>query len=132
MLWKLIFWIWKRFFKINSKWFFTDLPGFFKNFFLVFVKGDLLILLPLLVAILLLGFISLKLMLLVLGSYIAIRYFAEIFYWLLQQFGNKSYRPYGFGFKDLKNEGIYIIYQTIATAWTVFGLTIVFYSLLYL
>jgi len=132
MLWKIIFWIWRRFVKVDNKWFFEDLSGYSKNFLLTFVKGDLLILLPLLLVILSLGFFSIRLMLLVLGSYISIRYFAEIFYWLLQQFGIHIYRPYDFGFKDLKNEALYILYQTIATSWTIFGLTIVFYALLFM
>lgn len=132
MLWKFIFWIWRRFVKVDNKWFFKDLPGYFKNLLLVFVKGDLLILIPLFLAIISLGFFSIRLMLLVLGSYISVRYFAEIFYWLLQQFGTRVYRPYDFGFKDLKNEAVYILYQTIATAWTIFGIAIVFYALLFM
>jgi hypothetical protein len=132
MLWKFIFQIWNRFVKIDNKWFFKDLPEYFKNFFLVFVRGDLLLLLPLLLAILFLGFLSVKLMLMILGSYIFVRYFAEVFYWLLQQFGKQEYRPYDFGLKNLKNEAIYIIYQTIAICWTISGLTILFYALLYI
>ncbi|MFH1826848.1 MAG: hypothetical protein ABH812_00230 [bacterium] len=132
MLWRIIFWIWKNFVRIDNKWFFKDLSGYSKNIFLVFVKGDLLLLLPLLFAILLLGFFSTRLMLVLLGSYIAVRYFTEIIYWLLQQFGSRQYRPYDFGFKKLKNEAIYIIYQTIAISWTMFGLAILFYALLFL
>lgn len=132
MLWKLIFWIWRCFVKVDNKWFFKELSGNYKNFLLTFVKGDLLILIPLLIAIISLGFFSLKLMLLVLGSYIAVRYFAEVLYWLLQQFGTHTYRPYDFGFNDLKNEGLYILYQTIAISWTILGLTIVFYALLFM
>lgn len=132
MLWKFLFWIWRIFVKVDNKWFFKELPGYFKNFLLVFVKGDLLILIPLLFAILSLGFFSIRFMLLVLGSYISVRYFIETIYWLLQQFGPQTYRPNDFNFKDIKNNGIYILYQTIAISWTIFGIAIVFYALLFM
>lgn len=118
--------------KIDNKWFFTDLSGFYKSFLLVFIKGDMIVLLPLLLMILLLGFISLKFMLIILGAYISIRYFGEMIYWLLVQFGEKKYRPGDFGFVNLSNKAIYVIYQTIAIFWTVFGITLAIYSFLYI
>ncbi len=117
---------------IGNRWFFTDLPTWCKIFLFVFVKGDLLILLPVLFVILLVGFFSLKLMLILLGSYIAVRYLGEMMYWLLQQFGDRTYRPADFGLKNLDNHAIYVLYQTIAIAGTVIGIGLATYAALYL
>lgn len=120
----------KRLREIDNKWFFTDLPTWCKVF-LVFIKGDIL-LAPLLIAILLAGFFSLKLMLILLGSYVAVRFFGEMIYWLLQQFGDKKYRPGDFGMERLDNHALYIVYQTIAIAWIMLGIGIASYALLFL
>ncbi|OGK18332.1 hypothetical protein A3G67_03500 [Candidatus Roizmanbacteria bacterium RIFCSPLOWO2_12_FULL_40_12] len=116
---------------IDNKWFFTELSPLFKipGFF---VKGDLIILLPLLIAILLIGFISLKFMFVTLGVYITIRHLGEMIYWFSHQFNARTYRPDDMGFKKLDNHAIYILYQTLAIVGTIVGLSIVAYSLLYL
>lgn len=135
MLWRLITYIWKKFVTIDQEWFYKGASGWHRNTSLSFMNGDLLILLPLFIGILLLGFISLKLMLMVLGSFISVRYLGEMIYWIVEQkkpAKDKTSRPYDFGLTKINNHGIYIVYQTIATAWIMFGMTIVFWALLYI
>ena len=135
MLWKIIISIWKKFINIDDAWFFRGTSAFHRNTSLSFINGDLLILLPLFLAILSLGIFSVKLMLLALGSFISVRYLGEMIYWIVEQkkpAKDKTSRPYDFDLKELNNHAIYIIYQTIATAWITFGVAIVFYTLLYI
>jgi hypothetical protein len=120
----------KQLFSIDNNWFFTDLPSFFKAF-LFFVRGDLLVLLPFLLVIFLIGFFSVKFMFVMLGVYIAVRYLGEMIYWFLQQFYDRKYRPYDFGFKNLDNHAIYILYQTFAIVGTSVGVGIVLYQLFF-
>lgn len=119
----------KKIFEIDNKWFFKELPPAFK-LFLFFVRGDLIVLLPFLVIILILGIFSIKFMLIVLGLYISVRYLGEMVYWFSHQFNERSYRPYDFGFKKLDNHAIYILYQTFATVGTVLGISLIFLTLL--
>ena len=94
----------------NSRWFFTEvfLP---LRFFLIFIRGDAMILAPFVLLVLLVGFFSLKWMLLLLCLYFTFRFLGEMMYWLLQQFGDKKYRPNDFGLKKLDNNALYVIYQ---------------------
>lgn len=117
--------------EINNKWFFSE-PNGLLRIILVFIKGDVIILLPLFVLIIITGFIHLKLGLIALGLYVSLRFLGEMIYWLLQQFGPKTYRPFDFGFKQLDNNAIYILYQLIGLAWIVIGLTFIIGVLLYL
>jgi len=64
-------------------------------------------------------------MFIVLGLFVAIRQLGEMIYWLLQQFGDKKYRPYDFGLQKLDNNAIYILYQTFALVGVVAGIAIV-------
>ena len=73
-----------------------------------------------------------RLGLLVLGIFISIRNMGEIVYWLLQQFGPKTYRPNDFGLKDLDNNAIYIIYQLFAIINVTIGLTLMAVIIFYL
>lgn len=117
--------------EINNQWFFTEPPLLFK-LLTFYIKGDLIILLLLIIFILALGFFNLKFMLLILGIYIAIRHLGEMIYWFSHQFNERNYRPYDFGFKNLDNHAIYILMQTLSIAGVVFGLSLVSFSLLYL
>ena len=117
-------------FNIDNKWFFTELHPIFK-ILLIFIRGDLIILLPLLALILFTGIFSIRIMFILLGVYISVRYFGEMIYWIMQQFSGKTYRPYDFGFRKLDNNAIYILYQTFAIVGTVVGISIIFLSLLY-
>jgi len=116
--------------KIDNKWFFTELPGWLKLFHF-YVRGDLLVLLPLVIGIIVIAFFSVKFALLMTGVYITVRQLGEMIYWFSQQFHERKYRPYDFGFKNLDNHAIYILYQTSAITGTVIGLGIIFYTLLY-
>lgn len=114
---------------IDNKWFFKELPPPFKVF-LFFVRGDLIVLLPFLVVIGIVGIFSIKFMLIMLGLYISIRYLGEMIYWFSHQFTERTYRPYDFGFRNLDNHAIYILYQTFAIVGTVMGTSIVIFSLM--
>lgn len=117
---------------IDNKWFFTELPVLLK-LLLFFVKGDLIVLLPLSIAIALLGFISIRFMLSMVGIYIAVRYFGEMIYWFSHQFtADKRYRPTDFGFKKLDNHAIYILYQTYSIGGVVAGIGLAIYSLVFM
>jgi hypothetical protein len=115
---------------ITPQWFYSE-PGVLLRCLLIFIKGDALFILPLVVVILLTTFISLRFMLLILGSFLTLRFFGEMIYWLLQQFGEKEYRPHDLGFTNLKNNEIYILYQTFSLAFCMIGIGIVFYVLLF-
>jgi len=109
--------------RVDNQWFYTEMPWWGK-IFLVYVNGDLFTLLPLLVLIGCISFFSFKWMLIVFGIYITVRQSGELLYWLLQQFGQKKYRPYDFGFKYLDNNAIYILYQTFAIIEIVGGISL--------
>ena len=117
-------------YKIDNKWFFTELHPIFK-LFLIFIRGDLLILLPLLILILSVGIFSIRMMFILLGAYISVRYFGEMIYWIMQQFSDRSYRAYDFGFKKLDNNAVYIIYQLTSLVGVICGVAIVVYFFLY-
>lgn len=115
---------------INNKWFFTELPWSLKALSF-FIKGDLLVLFPVVAILLLIGFFSFRFMFLMIGVYIAIRQLGEMIYWFSHQFYDRTYRPPDWGFKNLDNHAIYILHQTASMAGTVFGLGIICYILLY-
>ncbi|MBP6994254.1 hypothetical protein KBB12_03355 [Candidatus Woesebacteria bacterium] len=109
---------------ITNTWFYTELPWWGK-IFLIYVRGDLFALLPIVSLIIAVGFFSTKWMLILIGIYITVRQAGEMFFWLLQQFSNRRYRPYDFGLRSLDNNAIYILYQTIAIVWVVVGVLII-------
>jgi len=121
----------KRIFDIDNKWFFSPAPTW-QRLFLIFIKGDALVILPFIVLIVLTAFFSFKLALIILGLYISIRQFGEMMFWFFQQFGPRTYRPHDFGFKKLDNHAIYILYQTWALATTVMGVTFLIYVIMYI
>lgn len=116
--------------RVDNKWFFSN-PSPILRYLLVFVKGNLLVLLPLFTIIVLLGFVSLEFMLVLLGIYISCRGMGEMFYWTLQQFGPRTYRPDDFGFANLDNNAIYVIYQLIGLSGMVLGLGLTVMLLFY-
>lgn len=117
--------------KIDNRWFFRDLPQWCKPT-LIFIRGDIIFLLPLITALIITAFFSLRFGLLMTGVYVSVRFLGEMIYWLLQQFGDKKYRPHDWGLCDLDNNAIYILYQTFAMTMTVIGIGVVMYALLYL
>ncbi len=114
--------------KITNQWFFSETNFFFKAL-LIFVKGDLIFLLPLVVLVGLSYTLSLKVGLFFTGAYVSVRYIGEIIYWMGQQFSDRKYRPYDFGFKNLDNHAAYILYQTFAICGVVLGLALMYYSI---
>lgn len=100
---------------------------------LIFIKGDMLILLPLLIANATAGIWDRQLMIILFLCVGLIRALGEMFYWLLQQFGPRKYRPYDFGLKNLDNNAIYILYQLFAFAQAViFGGLLIWYSFIFI
>jgi hypothetical protein len=111
--------------KITNAWFYAS-PPFWMRFFLIYVNGDMFILLPLSILIIMVIFINIKLGLFVAAVYFTLRNAGEIFYWFLQQFGSKTYRPYDFGLTKLDNNALYIIYQTFALSMTTVGVFLIY------
>ena len=118
----------KRLKSVDNRWFFTELPPIFKMC-LLYIRGDLIVLFPFTIALILSALVSLKFMIIVLGLYVTVRQGGEMIYWFSHQFGERKYRPYDFGFKNLDNHAIYIIYQTLAIVWVVMGMSIVIFQL---
>lgn len=108
----------------TNTWFFTDTPPLLK-LFLIFIKGDMILLIPLVLLIILSYFISVKLGVILTGSYLLIRFLGEMFYWLMQQFGDRTYRPYDYGFTQLDNHAVYILYQTFAVFGSLCGVGLI-------
>jgi len=113
--------------QVTTSWFFTDVPLIWKML-LIYVRGDMIVLGPFVLIALLIGFFSVKWMLVTLCLYTAFRFLGEMMYWLLQQFGDRKYRPYDCGFQKLDNHSIYILYQT----WSLAGLVLSTSAVLYL
>ncbi|HRN71317.1 MAG TPA: hypothetical protein PLS49_09130 [Candidatus Woesebacteria bacterium] len=98
----------------DNKRFFIDCPSYLKTIG-IYIWGDSFIFIPFHILIFLFSLISLRFGLLLWAVFFSIRSLGEVLYWFLQQFGDRKYRPYDFGFKKLDNHAIYIYYQTIMT-----------------
>jgi len=118
-----------KFKEIKDDWFYSN-PWWWSRIFLVYIKGDAIVLIPLTVAILLTAIYSIKLAILIYAVYFTLRALGEMIYWLLQQFGEKTYRPNDFGFKNLSNDAIYILYQIMALASMVIGIAIILLTMM--
>src|SRR3989338_5662560 len=116
--------------KITPSWFYTEVSIPFR-FLQIYVSGDAIILIPFIIFILLTGIFSLKWMLVIFCLYLVFRFLGEMIYWLLQQFGDKKYRPYDFGFKSLDNNGVYILYQLSSLVWLVISCGMLLFLLQY-
>lgn len=116
--------------QITTTWFFSEPPALLKHLS-IFVKGDALVMVPFLIILVMLLIISLRFGLVVFGIFFATRGLGEMIYWLLQQFGPKTYRPWDYGLKNLNNEGVYIIYQLTSMIHVIVGVTLVFYVLFF-
>ncbi len=116
---------------VTNSWFYTEPHPLFR-ILTIYVNGDKLVILPLLLAIALLGFFSLKFMLFIYGVFFSLRHFGEMIYWFSHQFWEKKYRPDDFGFVHLSNDAIYIFYQLTSLATTVFWIAVTSAVALYL
>jgi len=120
----------QRIFGVSNKWFFTQTPWYVKAFLLIYINGDYFFLLPLVVGVAISYLFSLQIGLFLTGAYVFLRHFGEMIYWLLQQFGPRTYRPKDFGVSKLDNNAIYILYQTYALLGMIFGVTLMYVSFL--
>jgi|SRR3989344_53422 len=111
-----------------NQWFFSDVPAWVK-FLQIYIKGDSLIVLPLLIFFLLLGFINLRWAIIVFAIFFSIRQIGEMVYWIHRQFFNTGYRPYDFGFTKLSNKAIYVIYQLLSLIGATLGISLLVYEL---
>ena len=109
--------------KIDDAWFYTN-PHFLLRFCLVYVNGDAIVLVPLSILIILVALFSIKVGLIMASLFYTLLGLGEMIYWLLQQFGKKTYRPDDWGFSEISNDAVYILYQIRALADMVIGGTI--------
>lgn len=116
--------------EISSSWFHADTKIYLKAL-QIYVRGDALVLLPFFILLLVIGLFSLKWTALFFCLFLVFRSFGEMIYWLLQQFGEKKYRPYDYGFKKLDNNAIYIIYQLTSLVTLVLSSGLVIFILQY-
>lgn len=115
---------------IDDNWFFTHTPPILR-LFEIYIRGDILILSPFLILILIVGLFSVRFMFLVYAIFFTVRHFGEMIYWLLKQFSDKSYRPHDLGFENLSNEGIYVIYQLKALVKITVGISAIIFLLFF-
>lgn len=120
----------KRLIKILSRNFYKDMG--ILRYIGIYVLGDALVLVPFLIIFLPIVYIlfDLKAVGIAWCVYMSVRNFIEIIYWLFQQFGEKSFRPF-FPFKEFKNNDVYIIYQLLNTVHAVIYLTLLILLLVY-
>lgn len=116
--------------KIINKWFYSNAPVLAK-FLLVYVKGDALVIVPLLIALLFVGFFNIKLGIIALLVFVAIRQIGEMVYWIARQFSEKTYRPNDFGLTKLDTNAIYILYQLFAIVSASIAITLLIYVLFF-
>ena len=115
---------------LTDKWFYAK-PNWILRQLHIYVKGDALEILPIWIFILITGLFSWQFMLLEIGIFLSLRGFGEMIYWLLQQFGNKEYRPTS-PHKKLSNDAVYILYQLSGFRNAFIGIVLTLYVLIYL
>lgn len=116
--------------KSTDDWFYSN-PYPFLRLLTIYVKGDMLIVLPMLMGIGITGLFSVRFMALMYAIFFSLRGFGEMMYWFMQQFGEKKYRPDDFGFKHLGNDAVYILYQLLSLVTTVVSIGAIFWIVLY-
>lgn len=116
--------------KLTNNWFYAD-PSRLLLILMIYVKGDMIILLPFCIGLALLGLVSTRLMFLGFAVYVTFRSLGEMVYWFLQQFVGGKYRPFDWGFKNLDNNAIYILYQLTSLCTAVVGALVVLYILFF-
>lgn len=114
---------------ITDKWFFSNPNPILKQLH-VYVKGDALVILPIWIVIFITFFIDWRFMLLEIGAFLCLRGIGEMIYWLLQQFGEKKYRPET-KYKNLSNNAVYILYQLFGMVNALIGIILIFFALIY-
>ena len=118
---------------VSPKWFFSSVPWYVRATTLIFIKGDAIFIVPLLIGLVLLYlFTPIRYAVMMTGFYLVFRYLGEMMYWLMQQFSARTYRPPCLGFGKLDNHALYILYQTFALLGMTVGIGLVVWALLYL
>lgn len=117
-----------KLFAVTSSWFFKEAPLPLRLVH-IYILGDAIVLAPFTVIVLGIGFFSVKWMILLFAIFSACRFLGEMVYWIHQQFGTRSYRPYDFGFRKLDNNAIYILYQCMSLVLLVCSSGVVMYLL---
>lgn len=115
--------------EVTPKWFFSH-PGFPSQLALIYIRGDAIVLLPFIAILLIIGIFSLKWMVLLFALLLSFRSLGEMVYWILQQFGPRTYRPYDFGFTKLDNHAVYVIYQLLSLVLLITGSGLICFMLL--
>jgi hypothetical protein len=86
------------------------------------------VLFPFLLLLLIIAIFNFHTALLLGAIFVSLRGLGEMVYWIHQQFGDRKYRPNDFGFTNLDNNAVYILYQLIAllmASMGVFGTVLV-------
>lgn len=119
--------------KVTNSWFYST-PPFPLRILTIFVWGDAIVIIPFLLLVCLAyfaGFQNREFFLVLMGVCLAVRSCGEMLYWMHQQFGEKKYRPHDFGFKNLGNNAIYILYQLAVSVQAAIWMSFVIYLLYY-
>lgn len=104
--------------------FYRETPWWVKITTLCYVQGDYFFVLPAFLLVVLATTYSFQLGMTLYGLFLFLRQSGEMVFWLLQQFGGRTYRPFDFGMKHLDNNAIYILYQTFAFCTALCGAAI--------
>lgn len=115
--------------KLTDKWFFSNINPILRLLH-VYIKGDALIVVPIWIVFFITLFIDWRFMLIEIGSFFSLRGIGEMIYWLLQQFGDRQYRPDD-RFKGLGNNALYILYQLSGMLTALIGISLIFFTLIY-
>ena len=100
----------------KQKKFYDNVHPLLVHVFGIFVWGDALVLAPFFIITSIALFIinNIYLTIAVYATYMFLRQFGEVIYWLLQQFSQKKeYRPPDKGWEYLKTDELHIIYQLL-------------------
>lgn len=100
---------------LTRHWFFRD-AGPILKIFQIYILGDSLVIVPLLLIMSFVGIFDRNMMLITFFLFLTFRQLGEMFYWILHQFSSKTYRPHDFGLTALDNQAIYVMYQLLALA----------------
>jgi len=117
-----------KIFEVTPFWFFTN-AKIYLRVFQIYVLGDALVIIPFILLLVFIGLFSLKWMMVLFCIFLACRALGEMIYWLLQQFGEKKYRPYDYGFNKLDNNAIYVLYQLTSLVTLVLSTGLVIFIL---
>lgn len=114
---------------LTDNWFFSK-PNILLRILHIYVKGDAVVILPLCLIMIITGIFSWQFMLIEIGIFLTLRGIGEMFYWILEQFGNQTYRPET-PFKGLSNNAVYILYQLSGMITAFIGGGLVIFTILY-